>query len=104
MTDPAHDLAEAERRAAAARDRLSTTVAQLQHRLDPKLLAREARDVGTAAALSGIDGARRNPGIVAGAVGVVTVLLARHRIARLFRRKPKRVPAAPINHSAPPKD
>lgn len=101
MTDPAHNLAEAELRAAAARDRLSGTVAQLQERLDPKLLAREAKDAGTAAALAGVDHARRNPGVVAGAVGLTGLLLARHRIARLFRRKPRRVPAAPIDHSAP---
>jgi hypothetical protein len=102
MTDPAHDLAEAERRAAAARERLSGTVAQLQSRLDPRQLAREAKDAGTAAALAGVDGARRHPGIVAGAVGATTLLLARHRLMKLFfRRKPKRVPATPIDHSAP---
>lgn len=102
MTDPTHDLAAAELRAAAARDRLSGTVAQLQARLDPKLLAREAKEAGTAAALDAVDRARRNPGVVAGAVGATTLLLARHRLAKLFfRRKPRRVPAAPIDHSAP---
>jgi hypothetical protein len=104
MTDPVQQLADAELRAAAARDDLSGTVARLQARLDPKLLAREAKEAGTAAALAGVDSARRNPGIVAGAVGAATLLLARHRIASLFRRKPKRVPAAPIDHSPPPKD
>lgn len=99
--DPKQDLFTAEADAALARQRLSGTVAQLQARLDPKLLAEEAKDAGFSAARAGVDGARRNPGIIAGAVAATGLFLARHRIARLFRRKPKPLPAQP--RTSPPK-
>lgn len=113
--DPAHRLIDAERDAAQARERLSTTVSQLQARLDPKLLAREAKDAGTAlareakdagtaAALAGVEQARRNPAAVAAAAGVAMLLLSIRPIrAALRRRRASRpVPAQPISHSTPP--
>jgi len=97
MTGPRSDLAVAEAEAAAARLRLSGTVSDLQARLAPSLLAEEAKQVGLTAVNAGMDGARRNPGVVAAAVAATGLLLARHRIAGIFRRRRARkpVPAAP---------
>ena len=89
---PGTRLADAEAEATAARERLNTTLAQLQVKLDPRTLTRQATkevvDKSAAAAAAGIDTARRNPGAVAGATAVAGLFLARHRIAHLFRRKP----------------
>ncbi|SFP63645.1 DUF3618 domain-containing protein [Sphingomonas rubra] len=97
MTDPAATLLSAEAEAALARERLSGTVTQLQERLDPQLLVREAQAVGTAAGRAAVEGARRNPGAVTGAIAAIGLLLARHRIIGFWRhRKASRpVPAQP---------
>lgn len=102
--DPAADLRRAEVTAANARQQLDATVSQLQARLDPKLLMTEAKDAGTAAALAGVEQARRNPGIVAGAAGVVGLFLIRGRIAAFFRRRRARkpVPAQARSHEPAP--
>lgn len=109
MTDPASlspadAVAAAERRANAARERLTGDLHKLQDRLNPKTLARDAMhratdagrsaartaaDKGQTAAREGLDFARDNPAPVAGAVAVTGLFVLRHRIARLFRRKPK---------------
>jgi hypothetical protein len=93
MIEPAARLAQAEIDAIAARERLSTTLATLQLRLNPKRLARLAmRDIadkGTVAAAAGVDGARRNPGTIAGVTALAGLYLARHRIAYLVRRRDK---------------
>jgi len=97
MSDAKIHLATAEAEAAAARQKLSATVADLQARLDPSVLAEEARQVGMTAVAAGIDGAKSNPGMVATAVAATGLLLVRHRIAGVFRRRKARkpVPAAP---------
>ncbi|GAA3713190.1 hypothetical protein GCM10022268_22470 [Sphingomonas cynarae] len=97
MSGPKTDLAIAEAEAAAARLRLSGTVSDIQARLDPAVLAEDARQVGLTAVSVGVDGARRNPGVVAAAVAATGLVLARHRIAGIFRRRRARkpVPAAP---------
>lgn len=102
MTDPARHLLDAEAQAAEARERLSVTVSQLQARLDPKLLAKEARDASAAAARAGVDQARRNPGVIAGALGAAVLLLVSRSIRNMRRRRRahRPVPAQPINHSA----
>lgn len=91
--DPAVRLADAEADAARARERLSATVAKLQVKLNPRTLAiqaaRDVADAGNAAAQASLNTAVRNPGAVAGATAVAGLFLARHRIAELFRRKPK---------------
>ena len=97
--DPAADLHAAEQRQAAARERLGHTMAQLQAELKPAKLARNAGRKAASAGQDAADVAKRNPGPVAGGVAVLGLFLARHRIARLFRRKPNKVPAAPISHS-----
>lgn len=100
MSDPRTRLAMAELDAVAARERLSATVSQLQARLDPQLLADDARQMGLVAARASLDGARNNPAIVAGVVATTGLLLVRHRITALFgRRRNRSVPAVPITHS-----
>lgn len=95
--DPAQRLLAAEAEAAAARARLTHTVALLQERLSPGRLMQEARreaaeagsvaaNVGALAAERGVATARRNPGTLAGLTAVAGLFLARHRIAELFRR------------------
>jgi hypothetical protein len=101
MSNPKLDLLAAEAEAALARERLSGTVAQLQAKLDPKALAEEAKDAGLSAVRAGAEGARRNPGIIAGAAAATGLLLVSGPIARFFRRRRVRkpVPAQPIAHS-----
>jgi hypothetical protein len=103
VTDPVGNLHRAEATAAEARRRLDRTVSQLQSRLDPKVLAAEAKDRGTAVALAGADSAKRNPGVVAGAAGAILLVLVRGRIARALRRRRARkpVPAQARSHAQP---
>ncbi|MBV9750863.1 MAG: hypothetical protein JO157_18810 [Acetobacteraceae bacterium] len=104
--DPALDIRSAERREAEARQRLTASLQLLQARLTPKALARNARLRITDAASNGADAARQNPLPVIGAGVAAGLFLARHRIARLFRRKKKlTVPAQARSHpSSPPED
>lgn len=91
MTDPYQRLADAEARATAARERLTTSVGDLQERLKPATLARTAaRDLADASAevaTKGAETVRRNPAIVAGIVAAAGLFLARHRVAGLVHRK-----------------
>ncbi|WP_267433335.1 DUF3618 domain-containing protein [Sphingomonas sp. GM_Shp_1] len=80
-------VAEAEVRAAAARERMNHTVSRLQARLEPQALAAQAKEAGLSAAKSSLDCAKSNPATVAGGVAVLGLLLNRRRIARLFKRK-----------------
>lgn len=88
MSDTVHRLAEAELRAASARARLSTTLAAVQERIEPKRLARDTFREVTEAGTSAFDSAKRNPGSLAGVVATAGLYLARHRIAALFGGKP----------------
>ncbi|WP_082474825.1 DUF3618 domain-containing protein [Sphingomonas sp. Leaf343] len=101
MSNPKLDLLAAEAEAALARERLSGTVSQLQAKLDPKALAEEAKDAGLSAARAGAEGARRNPGLVAGAAAATGLLLASGPIARFFHRRKVRkpLPAEPASPS-----
>jgi hypothetical protein len=102
VTTPAIRLKAAEAEAAAARERLSGTVSALQNRLDPSLLADEAKAAGTAATLAAVDGARRNPAAVAGIVGALGLFIARHRLVARWRHRKasKPLPAQPRAHPA----
>ena len=112
--DPTVTITAAQAREAAARARFLDSLHVLQDRLKPANLARDvalkavdagqgvaqrAAGAGQAAARNGADLAQRNPTPIAGAAAVLVLFLARKRIAGLFRRKPRKVPAAPINHS-----
>lgn len=94
-------LAAAEANAAAARDKLTRDLAEVQERLDPRLIAQAAVEQGREAGLAGVETARRYPGAVAGAAGLLGVLLLRKPIRRLFRRKPT-VPAQAKGPDSPP--
>ncbi len=87
----AHDVALAEARAAEARQRLDGTVERLQAELEPRKLARtalaEVTDSGERVARASANAARRNPGALAGAATLFVALLARKRIAGVFRKK-----------------
>lgn len=100
----AHDVALAETRSAEARRRLDDTVEQLQTELEPRRLARvalaEVTDNGERLARAGADTARRNPGAVAGATALFVAVLARKRIARLFRKTNRSSPI-PLTNAHP---
>lgn len=91
MSERAQKVADAERDVAQARERLSTTIATLQTRLDPKTLARstvdDITDRGGALAKAGVEGARRNPAITAGAALLAGLLLVRRPITRAIRAR-----------------
>lgn len=98
VTPPVVRLAAAEVDAVAARDRLNDTVARLQSKLDPKLLAKEAvgeakllgrQAVGEArvAGDKGVDYARDNPRIVGGAAAGILLFLLRRPLLGLFKRR-----------------
>lgn len=123
MTDstptPAETVEEAERRAAQAKERVADDLHRLQERLNPKTLARDAMhratdagrsaartaaDRGQTAAQEGLEFARANPAPIASAVVATGLFLLRHRIARLFRRRPavkaqKKARPANLTHS-----
>jgi len=96
-------LAAAEARVAAARDKLTRDLAEVQERLDPRLIAQAAVEQGREAGLAGVETARRNPQAVAGAAGLLSVFLLRKPIRRLFRRK-RKVPAEARGPGSPPSD
>jgi Protein of unknown function (DUF3618) len=82
-----NDVTAAHARVAAARARLSGTVETLQTRLDPRTIARDTvesiADSGERAIRNGVDTARRNPGLIAGAAALVGLWLARDKVKAL---------------------
>ncbi|WP_085809422.1 DUF3618 domain-containing protein [Sphingomonas sp. TZW2008] len=92
MSDPT-DVHSAEARVAEARKRFGDTVGALQTKLDPRVVVRDAVDglteSGEKALRSGVETARQNPEIVVWATALATALLARRRIAGLFKRRPR---------------
>lgn len=98
VTPPVVRLAAAEVDAVAARDRLNDTVARLQSKLDPKLLAKEAvgeakvlgrqaMDEAKVAGDKGVVYARGNPRIVGGAAAGILLFLLRRPLLGLFKRR-----------------
>lgn len=106
--DPAADIRAAALREAQARARMTQTLREVRARLAPGALAREGArkvaDAGQSAARNGADAARRNAAGLAGAIALGALFLARHRIAALFRRKPKRAIPAPFRSRFSSKD
>ena len=84
-------LALAQARSEAARARLSGTIGALQRRATPRALAQDVADtlqVRGLAALNGVaETARRKPLAVGVVATLLGLFLARHRIARLLRRR-----------------
>jgi ElaB/YqjD/DUF883 family membrane-anchored ribosome-binding protein len=82
------DLAFAKKRSAEARERLAGTLVELQARLNPKALAREAiqelKEAGQEMAREGLEAAKRHPLTLAGAATAVGVFLARKPLSKLI--------------------
>jgi ElaB/YqjD/DUF883 family membrane-anchored ribosome-binding protein len=103
------DLAIARLRAERARARLAGTLVDIQARLNPKALVREAfdelKEAAQEIAREGIDGLKRHPLTLAGVSAAVGVFLARGPLKHLIKvyldetpeppesLKPKRAPA-----------
>jgi hypothetical protein len=97
MTDDRAELTTAEQRSQLARSRLAGTLAEIQGRLKPAALAREAieelRETGQELAIAGVAAAKRNPLRVAGVVAALGLFAARRPIAALFgKSKPETEP------------
>ena len=90
MSD-ATDILAAEARAAAAKQRLTSTVGELQERLAAQALAREAADTlsdaGRKALDTGVEKARANPALVIGGAVLLVAVLGRRQLLSLVRRK-----------------
>lgn len=97
----------AEQRAAAARQRLTHSVAAVQARLDPRVLARDAADTlqerGERALRMGVQSARANPDRVMWATALILGWLTRKRIAAALstKRQRKAETAAQLARSIP---
>lgn len=103
MSDAVDPVVVAQERARLARARLEDTVATLRERVDPRTIAKNAAEglleQGEAAAAV----ARRNPGVVVGALAAAGLLLVRRPVLALFRRRRKDTKASPkhsITHTA----
>lgn len=87
------------------RARLKASIAEARHRLAPATIASnvatDLRDRTLAAAEDGIEAARERPAMAASIATGLVAILARKRIRRMFRRKPKPLPATPKTHPAP---
>ena len=90
MTEQQNEVVKATADAQAARDRLSRDVAALQDRLDPKLLAQEAKDRLTDTGVSVAETAKRNPAPFAGGAALLALLLIRKPVGRVLRRRRNR--------------
>lgn len=100
MAEPA-SLVAARREAELARERLLQSTHELQVRVAPQRLANDAletaKERGTFAVEAVRQAAEKRPGVAAAAVVGFLAFVARRRIFRLFRRKPKppTIPATP---------
>ena len=86
--EDATDLALARRRAEAARARLAGTLVDIQARLNPKALAREAveelKEAAQELARDGLEGLKRHPLTLAGGAAAVGLFLARGPLKHLI--------------------
>ncbi len=111
MMDAARELECAEREVRVTRQRLAATMHEIQDRLNPRVLMREAwselRERGDVLAGEAIDVARKRPAAVVGVAAAVTALLLRHPLgrtaARLFFTRGETEPAnGKLNGPNPP--
>ena len=88
VIDDAADLVLARSRAEAARARLTGTLVEIQARLNPKALAREAmgelKEAAQDLARGGVAELKRHPVTLASGAAAIAVLLARGPIRRLI--------------------
>lgn len=78
------------------RARLQASIAEAKHRLSPATIASGVADDLRDKAEDGVAVIRERPGIAAGIATGIVALLARKRIARLFRKAPPPHPAPPV--------
>ncbi|KQM18568.1 hypothetical protein ASE73_06910 [Sphingomonas sp. Leaf24] len=88
-------LAAARADALIKRARLQASVAEAKHRLSPSTIASGVADDLRDKAEDGVAIVMERPGVAAGIATSVVALLARKRIARLFRKAPPPPPIAP---------
>lgn len=97
MSDDEPSLAVAQARSDRARQRLAATLVELQARLNPKALAREAahelREAGQELAREGLDTVKRHPLTIAGVATAVGLFLARRPLRSLVTQKTGETPA-----------
>ena len=89
MIAPDEDEHSALARSAAARARLALTLGELQARLSPKALARDAvqelKETGQELARDGVAAAKRHPLTIGGAAAGIIVFLLRRPLGKLIR-------------------
>lgn len=99
--DDAADLPLAKVRAEAARARLAATLVDLQARLNPKALAREAvgelKEAAQEIARDGLDSLKRHPVTLAGAAAAIGLFMARRPIRHFIEGDPDETPELPAS-------
>ncbi len=92
MTETQSELADAEAKSREARARLTATLVDIQSRINPRALARDAideiREAGTQAIRAGLSAAKRNPGSMMAIGATLIALFARGWIAEAIALKP----------------
>ena len=103
MSNDEPSLAVAELRSELARQALAGTLVEIQARLNPRSLAREAvqelREAGEELARDGLEAAKRHPLTVVGVATAIILFLARQPVRALISRLPDETPAPPTPHS-----
>lgn len=98
MTDDKSPLAAARRESVVARRQLSGTLAELQARLNPKSLAREAaqelREAGGEIARGGLQTLKRNPLTIAVVAAAIGLFVARRPLRALIAKAADETPPA----------
>lgn len=86
-------VAAAEARAAETRQRLMSTVATLQDRLQPRNVLNDVTETASNASrralATTVEAAERKPMAAIGTAALVVAFLGHHRLFRLFRRSPR---------------
>lgn len=97
MSNDEPTLAMAEARSDRARRRLAGTLVELQARLNPKALAREAaqelREAGQELAREGLETAKRHPLTIASVAAGLVLFVARRPLRSLLAKLPDETPA-----------
>jgi ElaB/YqjD/DUF883 family membrane-anchored ribosome-binding protein len=97
MNKPDASLAVAAQRSAQARQRLAGTLVEIQARLNPKALAREAaqdlREAGEELAREGLESIKRHPLPVVGVLAAIGLFFARRPVRALLAKLPDETPA-----------
>jgi len=104
MTADDDDLTVAKSRADAARAKLAGTLVEIQARLNPKALAREAahelKEAAQEIARGGLDSLKRHPITLAGATAAVGLFFARGPLKHVIENYLDETPEAPASLTA----